>query len=60
MNNLTKRVLKEINYTFKIEFSAQDIKEEVLAITFIELGYLVLQFVKHWETLRCVTLAWNH
>ena len=60
MYDLTKRILEKVYDAFEIKFRTQYIEEEILTITFIKLRNLILQFVKHWKTLRCVALARDH
>ncbi len=55
-----ENALVEKDHTLKIELRAEQVKEHVLAVTFVHFRALVWQLVKHGERLRCVRHARNH
>lgn len=59
-HHLWQRVGKKVDDPFKIELRAQDVKEDILAITFVEFRDRICQLVEHWKTLGGIASAGNH
>jgi len=43
-------VLKEVDYSLKIEFRAQQVEEDILAVAFVVLSNYACHLILHWES----------
>ena len=53
-------VLVEEDYSFDVQFRAEQVKEDVLAVALVQLGALIGQFIEHGEGLRRVRHTGDH
>lgn len=44
-------MLIKVNDPFQVKFCAQNVEENVLTVTLIELAYGIGELIEHWKTL---------